>query len=485
MTLAAALDALPRSARAVLDRCLDGRPPSWRALLPLCDATGATLHALCLVADTLRARQVGPVVTYVVNRNINFTNVCVKTCHFCAFSRGVRSEQGYFLGPGEVARRAVEARDLGATEVCLQAGLAPTITADTYLELCRAIKRAAPELHIHGLSPEEVKLGARRAGAGIRDFLTALVDAGLGSLPGTSAEILDDDIRRRISPGRISTREWIEVVTTAHDVGLPTTCTMMFGHVEGPGHRLRHMELLRSLQRETGGFTEFVPLSFVHHHAPLFADQPGVSPGPSGLDVVRTYALARLMLGGDIANLQVSWVKEGLRSAEHLLTCGANDLGGTLMNESISTTAGAGHGQLATPAELEGAAAAAGRPAAERTTLYRAVERHHAAGGALDRLDGVRDADRVFGSYAELAADARHRFRRRPADQGAELRRVVEVEGKPGPAQDARAEPGGRAQVAAKAIAAEAGGGHVGQAQAEAVGPPLYQIRRHHRRRSL
>jgi FO synthase subunit 2 len=393
---------------SILERCLAGHTPSWRELLPLADATGGALDELCAVADELRRRQAGPLVTYVVNRNINFTNVCIKRCGFCAFARGVRSEQGYFLPVDEIVRRAVEAEALGATEVCIQAGLAPHLDGDFYLGVIRAVKRAAPSLHLHAFSPEEVKHGARRSRLDVRDYLGALREAGLDTLPGTSAEILDDEVRARIAPGRITTAEWIEIVRAAHAIGLRTTSTMMFGHVESAADRLRHMELLRDLQRDTGGFTEFVPLSFVHAEAPMLVPHP-----VEAVEVVRTHALSRLMLGADIPNLQVSWVKEGLGAAAHLLTCGVNDLGGTLINESISTAAGARHGQLATPAALRRTARAAGRIPAERTTLYRVrrvfVEQH-GADDARDPLDRAAGAD--FGSYARLVADPQHRWRR-------------------------------------------------------------------------
>jgi FO synthase subunit 2 len=417
----------------ILAACLDGHTPSAADLLPLAEATGPELADLCAVADQLRARQAGPLITYVVNRNINFTNVCTKTCGFCAFSRNVRSEQGYVLDRDEIVRRALQARALGATEVCLQAGLAPDIDGSFYVELCRAVKRAAPDLHIHAFSPEEVKLGARRAGLDVRDYLTALIEAGLGSLPGTSAEILDDRIRDRIAPGRITTAEWIHIIRTAHELGLRTTSTMMYGHVETPADQLHHLELLRSIQRDTGGFTEFVPLSFIHTEAPMFARLPGVRPGPDRDEVIRTHALARLMLGADIPNLQVSWVKEGLPMATHLLTCGANDLGGTLMNESISTAAGAAHGQLASPSALRDAARAAGREPAERSTLYRILRLFRATDDAGDPLDAV--ADGALGSYHALTRDPRFRFRRQRQHR-VEVAGQVEVERQPDPPPD-------------------------------------------------
>ena len=279
--------------RALLEQSLEGRELSVDGAVALCGATGADLEALRGAADALRRAQVGDVVTYVVNRNINFTNVCVKSCSFCAFARNHRSEKGYFLDREEVVRRAVEARDLGATEVCLQAGLAPGMDGHLYADLCRAVKAAAPELHLHAFSPEEVKYGAGLAGMPIRAYLEELKDAGLGTLPGTSAEVLDDAVRDRIAPGRITTQEWCDLIRTAHAVGLPTTSTLMFGHLETDEERMRHLALLRSLQQETGGFTEFVPLSFVHHEAPMYLKGllPGVRPGPTGDDVTRLVSI--------------------------------------------------------------------------------------------------------------------------------------------------------------------------------------------------
>ncbi len=388
--------------RGILDRCLDGRDLGEADALTLFGARGDDLRELCETADILRRLQVGDAVTYVVNRNINFTNVCVMKCQFCAFSRGLRSEQGYLLDTDEIARRAVQARDYGATEVCLQAGLAPTASGHTYLDILRAVKTAAPELHIHAFSPEEIKYGARLARATFHDYLPELIDAGLGSLPGTSAEILDDRIRSLISPGRISTAEWIEVIHTAHGLGLPTTATMMFGHVETPADRVRHLALLRSMQRETDGFTEFVPLSFIAAETPI-----DISHGPNEDDVLRTFAVARLMLGGSFMNIQVSWVKHGLELSRRILECGANDLGGTLMNESISTTAGARHGQLVTPAVLRETIIAAGRVPQQRNTIYEPI-----AAPPESPLDRISDPDAVFGCYDQLVRN--HRFRYEP-----------------------------------------------------------------------
>ena len=413
MTLERCLGDVSTDTRRILESCLDGGELDWRDGVVLSDARGRDLHALCLVADQLRRTQAGEVVTYVVNRNINFTNVCVKNCKFCAFSRDLRSEQSYYLDTSEVIRRAAEAFELGATEVCMQAGLAPDADGRIYLDLCRAVKAALPDLHLHAFSPEEVKYGALRANMSIRDYLLALREAGLGSLPGTSAEILDDDLRTAISPGRITTGQWVDVITTAHELGLPTTSTMMFGHVESAAHRMKHMDLLRSIQRDTGGFTEFVPLSFVHAEAPLFVDAKvaGVRPGPSGDDVIRLYAIARLMLGPTFRNIQASWVKEGLRTAQHLLSCGVNDLGGTLMNESISTAAGAAHGQLMTPATLRHAIRDAGRIPAQRTTAYEIIREFPADGDdVVEPLDRIENLNAPFGSYAQLSRDERFRY---------------------------------------------------------------------------
>lgn len=358
---------------------------------------GAELEALGLEADARRRDQVGDAVTYVVNRNINFTNLCAKTCHFCAFARGRRSEDAYLVPEAEIVRRAVEAWELGASEVCLQAGLHPDIDGDDYVRLVELVRAAAPGLHLHAFSPAEVLWGARRAGLSVRELLKALRDAGLGSLPGTSAEVLDDDIRKRISPGRISVADWVDVIRTAHEVGLPTSSTLMFGHVESPEHVARHLLLLRKIQNETGGFTEFVPLAFIHSDAPLFARQDGVRGGATVEESRAVYAVARLVLGDVVPNLQASWVKHGVAEAKELLRWGANDLGGTLINESISTTAGAGHGQLLTPAQLRAVVQAAGRTPLERTTLY---EQRHTV---EHPLDGFEDGD--FGSYADNARD--------------------------------------------------------------------------------
>jgi FO synthase subunit 2 len=415
VTLERILGEVPGEVRRVLERALDGRDVGVDDAVILCGARGPSLHALVAVADRLRREQVGDEVGYVVNRNVNFTNVCVKACRFCAFSRTRRSEEGYFLPTEEIVRRALEAQAFGATEICIQAGLAPGVDARFYLDLVRALKAAAPALHVHALSPEEVKFAATQSGWSFRRVLEEMKDAGLGSLPGTSAEVLDERVRARIAPGRITTAEWVEVVTTAHAVGLRTTSTIMYGHVETDAERMRHLDLLRSIQRETGGFTEFVPLSFVHEEAPMTLRHqvPELRPGPTGDDVIRLYAISRLVLGSTIRNLQVSWVKDGMRQAQWLLSCGANDFGGTLINESISTSAGATYGQLQTPSALRRAIRDAGRIPVERSTRYDVLRRfpREPEGVERDALDGVDNPEAVFGSYDKLTRDERFRYR--------------------------------------------------------------------------
>jgi len=331
---ALALDHASRDVRSILSVALDGREVSVADGIVLAEARGRDLLALVSVADELRRRQVGDVVTFVVNRNVNFTNVCIKHCTFCAFSRDHREEEGYFLPVDEVVRRSEEAWELGATEICIQAGLPPKLDGRYYIDLVRAIKRRLPDIHLHAFSPEEVLYGSVRSGLPIREYLTELRAAGLGTLPGTSAEILDQDIRDVIARGRITVPQWIEVITTAHALGIRTTSTIMFGHVETPSHWVRHMDLLRSIQKDTGGFTEFVPLSLIHSEAPMWSKKlvPGVRPGATGAEVVAMHALARVMLGATIRNVQASWVKEGPKLAQLLLDAGANDLGGTLIN---------------------------------------------------------------------------------------------------------------------------------------------------------
>jgi 7,8-didemethyl-8-hydroxy-5-deazariboflavin synthase CofH subunit len=407
------LDWIDKDVRHILGRALEGSELTVDEGIRLTEVQGRELHALALVADEMRRRQAGDIVTYVVNRNINFTNVCIKHCTFCAFSRDHREEEGYFLPLDEVVRRAVEAWDMGATEVCIQAGLPPKLDGSYYVDLCRAIKAAVPEMHLHAFSPEEVLYGSTRADLSIPEFLKTLRAAGLGTLPGTSAEILDQEVRDRIARGRITVDQWIEVITSAHALGIRTTSTIMYGHVETPAHWIRHMDLLRGIQRQTGGFTEFVPLSLIHHEAPMYRRGlvPGVREGATGVEVIKMHALARLILGPSFRNIQSSWVKEGPKMAQYLLTAGANDVGGTLINESISTSAGAGFGQLVPPAELRRMIREAGRVPARRGTTYELLKVYDKPEDDEDSpLDHVTDAATRFGSYRALSTSGQFRF---------------------------------------------------------------------------
>jgi FO synthase len=361
----------------ILDAAANGQELSEPDIVTLFAARDGGAEAVVRAADTLRAQVNGDTVTYVVNRNINYTNICTYSCGFCAFSKtstkaGTR-DKPYLLSADVVAARAVEAAAQGGTEVCLQGGIHPTYTGDTYVEILEAVKRACPTMHVHGFSPLEVSSGAATLGVSLRDYLLRLKDAGLGSLPGTAAEILDDEIRNLICPDKLMTAEWLEVIRTAHEVGLPTTATIMFGHLEHPKHWARHLLAIRRLQFETGGFTEFVPLPFVHMEAPLY--KRGLSrKGPTWRETILMHAISRLTLHGAIDSIQCSWVKLGIDGAAACLAAGVNDLGGVLMNESISRAAGAAHGQEVSVADLQATANAAGRTLQQRTTLYKRID---------------------------------------------------------------------------------------------------------------
>ena len=407
------LGAVSPSVARVLDDALAGKDVTAAEGETLLASSGLDMMATLLAADELRRRRVGDVVTYVVNRNVNFTNVCIKGCGFCAFSRDFRLEEGYFLPTEEILRRVREAWDLGATEVCVQAGLPPKMEGDLYIKLCRAIKEAVPGIHVHGFSPEEVLYGAVRSRCTVREYLAELQAAGVGSLPGTSAEVLDQEMRDRISPGRITVKQWVEVITTAHDLGIRTTSTVMFGHAETSRHVAEHLALIRSIQQDTGGFTEFVPLSFVHTEAPMFLQKtvPGIRPGPTGVEVLKVHAVSRIMLNNWIPNLQSSWVKEGPRMAQVLLNAGVNDLGGTLINESISTSAGASFGQLVRPREFRKLIREADRVPAERSTLYKLRHVFEAGDDPVEPLDQMTDKpEERFGSYKMLVKSDKFRY---------------------------------------------------------------------------
>jgi FO synthase len=366
-----------RSLDRIIERAAAGEELSESEVVRLFSARGAHAWAVAQAADALRAQVKGDVVTYVVNRNINYTNICTYACGFCAFSKtstkaGTR-DKPYVLPDEEVVARAMEAVANGATEVCLQGGIHPSYTGETYLGILTAVKRACPDLHVHAFSPLEVSSGAATLGMSVRDYLWRLKDAGLGSLPGTAAEILDDEVRAQICPDKLDTEEWLGVVRDAHSVGLPTTSTIMFGHLDRYEHWARHLLAIRRLQLETGGFTEFVPLPFVHMQSPLYL-KGKARRGPTWRESLLMHAIARLALHGAISSIQCSWVKLGVDGAAACLAAGCNDLGGVLMNESISRAAGAAHGQEVSVAELRDAAQSAGRTLRQRTTLYKLLE---------------------------------------------------------------------------------------------------------------
>jgi FO synthase subunit 2 len=396
----------------ILNKALSEKEISAKEGVELYKTKGIEFHLVGLVANELRKRRVGNTVSYVVNRNINFTNVCIKQCGFCAFSRDFREEEGYFLPTEEIVRRAKEAHSLGATEVCIQAGLPPDMEGNLYESICREIKKEIPDIHIHGFSPEEILYGATRSNVSIIEFLKRMKEAGVNTLPGTSAEILDQKLRDKISPGRITVKEWEEVIKGAHKMGITTTSTMMFGHLETLEERVNHIVKLREIQKETGGFTEFVPLNFVHTEAPMYKHQlhEGIQQGGSGNDVLLTHAIARIMFNNSIDNIQMSWVKEGQKMSQLLLMWGANDFGGTLMNESISTSAGSEHGQLIRPKEIRRMAREIGRIPAERNTEYKILKKFEVGNESEEGLDKITDYSQ-FGSYAELIKINKFRYK--------------------------------------------------------------------------
>jgi FO synthase len=363
---AAGIGAIVAAARA-------GHALIEKDIVRLFSVEGRDLDEVIAAADQLRRESVGDAVTYVVNRNINYTNICLYHCGFCAFSKGQGSTDlrgpAYNLDLDEVARRTVEAAAAGATEVCLQGGIHPSFTGDTYLNIVRTVKEAVPWMHVHAFSPLEVQHGARTLTLPLANYLERLRDAGLSTLPGTAAEILDDEVRAVICPDKLRTDEWLNVIGTAHEVGLRTTSTIMFGHVEQPVHWARHLRRLRALQERTGGISEFVPLGYVHMEAPLWRKGRTRS-GPTFREAILMHAVPRLVLHPLIRNIQVSWVKMGAAGAARCLDAGANDLGGTLMNESITRAAGGVHGQELDAAQLQALAHRIGRPARQRTTLY-------------------------------------------------------------------------------------------------------------------
>ena len=368
-TLLTAVD--PRVARA-LNKALDGRELDFDEGLTLARSRGNEMEALVLAADRVRRERVGDLITYVINRNINFTNICFIGCRFCAFSRAPRENDAYFHSFEEIQRRSIEAWERGAREVCVQGGLPRDLDPNYYRDLLVAIKQVTPEMHIHAFSPMEIVYGVELTGLPLRDYLAMLKDAGLGTLPGTAAEILDDDVRHQIERIKLKVSQWQDVIKTAHRLGIRTTSTMMYGHTETEEHWVRHLMLLRDIQKETGGFTEFVPLGFVHEFTQLYRSGDA-RPGPTIAEHLKVHALSRLMLQGWIENIQVSWVKMSREVTQACLRAGANDYGGTLMNENISRLAGATSGEYLSPEEFHERIRELGRIPAERTTLYRIV----------------------------------------------------------------------------------------------------------------
>ena len=361
---------LTASLREALEAALEGKELDAEQALEVAEARGEDLIAVAAAADRLRREAVGDDVTYVVNRNINFTNICIVGCTFCCFGQSAKSPDAYWHSLETVGERAAEAWRLGATEVCVQGGLPPELDGFYYRKILEAIKQHAPQIHIHAFSPMEVVYGVERTGMELRDYLKMLREAGLGSLPGTAAEILDDRVRGVISRKKLTREQWIEVISTAHELGIPTTSTMMYGHVETPRDWVSHLLLLREMQRATGGFTEFVPLGFIHEKTALY--RTGLAkPGASVEEDVAVHALSRIVLNQTIPNLQISWVKLGWDVSRLCLRAGANDLGGTLMEEHISSASGEVAATSATPEELQKFILSEGRAPVERSTTYR------------------------------------------------------------------------------------------------------------------
>lgn len=375
---------------SILGRALDGRPPTQREAEVLLQTEGGDLRSLIAVADAIRGADVGDVVTYVVNRNVNFTNVCFVNCQFCAFKRQRWEKDAYNHGVDAVLEKVADAVDRGATEICMQGGINPQMGAFTYRDMLLAIKGAFPAIHMHAFSPMEIMYGSRRTNMPYPEYLAMLRDAGLGSIPGTAAEILDDEVREILSHKKVDVATWVEIVTTAHRLGIPSTSTIMYAHLETVQHLAAHLELIRSLQAETGGFTEFVPLRFIHQNTALY--QRGlVRAVESGAPDLRMYATCRLFFRGSIDNLQTSWVKLGHELSALTLAAGVNDFGGTLMEESISREAGADAGEFTPVEEIERLIRSMGRIPRERTTLYKDVA-HGVARDAGCRATAIEPA---------------------------------------------------------------------------------------------
>jgi 7,8-didemethyl-8-hydroxy-5-deazariboflavin synthase CofH subunit len=369
MSIDALLRDIDSSIASILNKALSGRDISSEDAVKLFNTNGAELLVLAMVANELRRMKIGDVVTFVINRNINFTNECIVRCGFCAYSVNVGSPNAYIMPIDVVVKKAKEAYLLGATEVCIQGAINPKINGEYYIEMCKAIRREIPEIHIHAFSPMEIAYGAKTLNLSIKEYLKALKEAGLNSIPGTAAEILSSKVREVICPRKISVEEWINIVKTAHKLNIPTTSTIMYGHVETVEDIVNHLSIIREIQKETGGFTEFIPLGFIHYNTEIY--RSGLAkPGPTGIEDLKVHAISRIYLNNYIKNIQVSWVKLGPKYAQFLLNAGANDIGGTLMEENISRAAGATSGQYIAPSEMVRMIREAGRIPAQRDTLY-------------------------------------------------------------------------------------------------------------------
>ncbi|HEV2507860.1 MAG TPA: 5-amino-6-(D-ribitylamino)uracil--L-tyrosine 4-hydroxyphenyl transferase CofH [Mesorhizobium sp.] len=408
-TLEASLTAASLPVARLLESSLAGLELTQAEGETLFKTEGVDLSAVLHAADAVRTQRVGDKATFVVVRNINFTNVCYMACQFCNF--GVRKDAAgaEWLSLHEVARRAEEAWNRGGTEVCIQGGLHPDLPADYYVRILEAVKHRVPDIHVHAFSPFEIWYGVRKSRIPLAAYLKQLKQAGLGSMPGTAAEILDTEIRLQLTRNKLSADEWETIIRAAHGAGIRTTATIMYGHIDGPAHWAAHIARIRAIQKDTGGFTEFVPLGFIHEQTRLYRDHPAARPGPTTVESLKMHAVARLMLAGHIDNIQVSWVKLGPEMAHAMLGCGANDLGGTLMNESISRAAGAGHGQEITPSEMVRIIRAAGRVPVQRNTLYGTVENfsdHDPTDIAplVDRSHGANPVAFLDGRAAAMAA---------------------------------------------------------------------------------
>jgi len=390
-SLNAALLAARPGVRSALESTLEGRKLDFDDCRLLAHADAADLIAVIRTADELRRKQVGDVITYVVNRNINFTNVCMVGCAFCGFGRGPNASDAYFLSIDEIVAKASEAWKAGATEVCIQGGLPKDFNGFFYRDILRGIRSALPEMHIHAFSPMEIAYGVEKTGMPLGEYLLMLKEAGLNTIPGTAAEVLDDDIRAALSPNKLKVKQWVEIVRAAHSVGIRSTSTLMYGHVETPEHWVRHMLLLREIQEETGGFTEFVPLGFIHEKTRLYR-KDGSRPGFTQRENLAVHALARILFNGLIPNVQVSWVKMGFNESLACLEAGANDFSGTLMEEHISQSAGATHGEYVSPAEFRAQIRRIRRVPAERTTTYQLRRVFSAESSEADEAMPVRAA---------------------------------------------------------------------------------------------